>query len=447
MRTGAGATIRRRLLGLGFIVLVAALVALSIALYNKAFTSVVTVKLRTDKVGNQLAVLGDVKVRGLIVGQIQRITPTTEGAELELALDPEQVELIPRNVTAQFIPKTLFGDRYVDLRVPADPAPAHLTDGDVITQDKSKRAVELEAALEHLLPVLQAVQPEKLSSTLSAISTALDGRGKALGETIADIGRLVGELNPHLPQLQHDVAALADLSDTYTEALPDIVTALDDLTVTSRTLVEQRTNLDTLYASLTTSTRNLDGFLRANQGNLIQLADSSRPTLDLLARYAPELPCFMKQMAGLVDPANAVLGRGAAPPGLSASIEVVVNRGPYHPGLDTPRFDEHRGPRCYDPADFCDPFPEQPPDGPLRDGTAPTPPPRPACDKQPSSGTVPSAAQSVRANGLGLANSPGERDLIAHLLAPEIGVAPADMPGWSSLLLGPLLRGTEVSVR
>jgi len=170
-------------------------------------------------------------------------------------------------------------------------------------------------------------------------------------------------------------------------------------------------------------------------------------TSSAIAKYSPSYPCFLKQMASLVDSGKPVFGGGTNQPGLHATIEVVVNKGPYEPGLDDPEFDEHRGPRCYDPADFCDPFPEQPPDGPLRDGTAPTPPPRPACDKQPSSGTVPSAAQSVRANGLGLANSPGERDLIAHLLAPEIGVAPADMPGWSSLLLGPLLRGTEVSVR
>ncbi|HEU5469577.1 MAG TPA: MCE family protein [Actinophytocola sp.] len=437
-----GATIRRRLLGLGFIVLVVALIGLSIALYNKVFTPVVTVKLQTDKLGNQLGVLGDVKVRGLLVGQIRAISPTAQGAELDLALDPDKVGLIPSNVTAQFIPKTLFGDRYVALQIPDDPAPRSLAEGDVIQQDKSTRAVELEAALEHLLPVLQAVQPEKLATTLWAISTALDGRGKALGETIADIGALVGELNPHLPQLQHDITALADLSDTYTEALPDIVTALNDLSVTAQTVAEQRANLDAVYAGVTTATRNLDGFLRANQGNLIQLADSSRPTLELLGRYSPEFPCFFKQMADLVDPANEVLGRGDSPPGLSATIEVVINRGPYEPGRDTPRFDEHRGPRCYDPADFCNPFPEQPPGGPLRDGTAPTPPPRPACAKQPPSGTIPAAA-----DGLGLANSPGERDLLAHLLAPELGTDPERVPGWSSLLVGPLLRGAEVSFR
>jgi phospholipid/cholesterol/gamma-HCH transport system substrate-binding protein len=442
MSSQTGLVIRRRFLGVGFIVLVAALIGLSIAMYNKAFTPSVTVKLQTDKVGNQLHVLGDVKVRGLIVGQVRKITPSAGGAELELALDPEKVDVIPRNVTAQFVPKTLFGDRYVALQIPADPAPTALRDGDVIQQDKSRKAVELEAALEHLLPVLQAVQPEKLSSTLTAIATALDGRGKPLGETLTELGQLVGELNPHLPQLRHDVAALADLTGTYTEALPDIVTALNDLSVTSRTIAEQRANLDELYASLTTSTRNLDAFLRANGENLIQLADTSRPTLELLARYAPGVPCFMEQMAGLVDPANDLLGRDGGPPGLRASIEIVVNRGPYTPGEDTPRFDEHRGPRCYDPADYCVPFPEQPPEGPLRDGTSPTPPPRQSCDKEPPPATVPSS--TVDSDGLGVANSPEERELLASLLAPELGTDP---PGWSSLLVGPLFRGAEVSFR
>jgi ABC-type transporter Mla subunit MlaD len=314
----------------------------------------------------------------------------------------------------------------------------------VIQQDKSTKAVELEAALEHLLPVLQAVQPEKLSSTLTAISTALDGRGKPLGETLSELGQLVGELNPHLPQLQHDVTALADLSDNYTEALPDLINALDNLTITSNTIAEQRANLDSLYATLTTSTKDLDGFLRANKGNLIQLADRSRPTLELAAKYAPEVPCFMNQMAGLVDPANELLGRGPGPPGLSATIEIVVNRGPYDPAKDTPEFNEHRGPRCYDPKDYCNPFPEQPPEGPLKDGTSPTPAPKQSCDKKPPPATIPS---SVDSDGLGVANSPGERDLLANLLAPDIGGDPANVPGWSSLLVGPLFRGAEVSFR
>jgi hypothetical protein len=36
--------------------------------------------------------------------------------------------------------------------------------------------------------------------------------------------------------------------------------------------------------------------------------------------------------------------------------------------------------------------------------------------------------------------------MVAALFGPRMGVDPQDVPGWSSLLLGPLVRGTEVTV-
>ena len=49
--------------------------------------------------------------------------------------------------------------------------------------------------------------------------------------------------------------------------------------------------------------------------------------------------------------------------------------------------------------------------------------------------------------GLGQANSPAENQILAELLAPAQGMAPSDYPGWSSLLLGPSLRGTKVVLK
>jgi phospholipid/cholesterol/gamma-HCH transport system substrate-binding protein len=446
------ATIRRRLLGVGFIVVVAALISLSIAMYNKAFTSVVTVSLTTDKVGNQLQVLGDVKVRGLIVGEIREITPTERGAVLELALDPDKVDVIPSNVAARFIPKTLFGDRYVALQIPEEPSPRPLREGDRIEQDRTAPAVELSQALDHLLPVLQAVQPQKLSTTLTAISTALEGRGEQLGETLVQLGKLVEEINPHVPQLTHDLQAIVQVSDTYTEAVPDFVDALSSLAVTSRTIAEQRANLQAAFADLTTSSQDLESFLRANSDNLIRLSESSRDTLELLAKYSPSYPCFLGQMADLVDAARPVFGAGTDLPGLHATIEVVVNKGPYEPGKDEPEFDEHRGPRCYDPAQMGNPFPDQPPDGPLRDGTSRPPGNRsvqdgllPPSNAENVEGTGPSSASGDSA--FTITNSPAERDFLAQLLAPSLGVENEQVPAWSSLLLGSLYRGAEVTVR
>lgn len=449
MNRNSWATARRRLLGIGFIVVVAALVSLSIAMYNKAFTPVVRVSLTTDKLGNQLQVLGDVKVRGLIVGSIRKITPTTHGAELELDLEPDKVDLIPRNVTARFIPKTLFGDRYVALQIPKDADTRHLSQGDQITQDTSAPAVELSQALDHLLPVLQAVQPQKLSTTLTAISTALDGRGKQLGQTLVDLGKLVDEINPYVPQLTHDLRALTEVSDTYSQAIPDFVSALDDLTVTSRTVYEQQANLSALFGNLTTASRDLESFLRANSDNIIRLSDSSRDTLELLAKYSPSYPCFLKQMASLVDKSGAVFGAGTNQPGLHATLEVVVDKGKYEAGKDTPEFDEHRGPRCYDPAQMGNPFPDQPPDGPLRDGTSHGAQSRTQEDGvlPPANSTGETTSPNAAAAPGSVANTPAEFDFLSQLIAPGMGLQPSQVPGWATYLVGPLFRGAEVTVQ
>src|SRR4030081_1456896 len=155
----AVSTIRRRLLGLLLVCLLVGGIALSIALYNKSFSSFVTVKLQADSIGNQLLKQSDVKVRGLIVGSVQDIASTDKGAELTLALDPASAKLIPENVLARFLPKTLFGERFVSLVIPDNPAARALQTGDVIPQDRTSSAVELEQTFSSLMPVLQAVQP------------------------------------------------------------------------------------------------------------------------------------------------------------------------------------------------------------------------------------------------------------------------------------------------
>jgi phospholipid/cholesterol/gamma-HCH transport system substrate-binding protein len=295
------------------------------------------------------------------------------------------------------------------------------------------------------MPVLQAVQPQKLSTTLTAISTALDGRGKQLGDTLVQLGQLVEEINPHVPQLTHDLQALVEVSDTYSQAIPDFVSALDDLTVTSRTVYEQRVNLSTLFADLTTASRDLESFLRANSDNMIRLADSARPTLEMLAKYSPSYPCFLKQMGSLVDASKTVFGGGTNQPGLHATLEIVVDKGKYEPGKDTPEFDEHRGPRCYDPAQMGNPFPDQPPDGPLRDGTTHGPANRTQQDGLlPPSNTSPNAAMSSTDS---IVNTPAEFEFLAQLIAPNMGLQPSQVPGWATYLVGPLFRGTEVSVQ
>ncbi|MGW3993323.1 MCE family protein [Amycolatopsis sp. NPDC004772] len=443
-------TLRRRLLGLLLIAVMVGGVALSIALYDKAFTPVVTVKLQADKIGNQLIKQSDVKVRGLIVGSVQDIVATDKGAELTLALKPESAKLIPENVSARFLPKTLFGERFVSLEIPKDPSAKALANGDVIPQDRTSNAVELEQAFSHLMPVLQAVQPQKLSATLTAISTALQGRGDQLGDTLSQLGTYIGELNPHEPELQHNLKALAEFSDHLKDAAPDLVQSLDNLSTTTRTVVDERQNLSNLYGSLTQASVDLQTFLQNNKDNIISLVDTARPTAELLAKYAPEYPCVISQMAKNVPLIDQALGKGTDKPGLHATIEIIVPRAPYQAGKEEPRFDDKRGPRCYDIKDIPKPFPSEPPDGAFKDGTL-----HQAAPKSVGEGLNPAKFKADAAGGGSgggdsadqLAYSTAEQGFLADLLGPQLGLNAADVPGWSSLLVGPLYRGAEVTVK
>jgi len=47
----------------------------------------------------------------------------------------------------------------------------------------------------------------------------------------------------------------------------------------------------------------------------------------------------------------------------------------------------------------------------------------------------------------GFAGTAAERSVVAALAAPVMGVPTDDVPDVATLLLGPLARGTEVSVR
>ena len=113
-----GRATRMRVLGVAFIAGCVGLLTLTVLVYQKAFTPVDKVTLVTDSIGNQLVVPADVKLRGIVVGEVRSVHSNGRRATVDLALDPDDVHLIPANVSARILPKTLFGEKFVDLVVP-----------------------------------------------------------------------------------------------------------------------------------------------------------------------------------------------------------------------------------------------------------------------------------------------------------------------------------------
>ena len=444
MRRELWQRLRYQVLGLVFLLVAALFITLTLAVYHKAFTPVTLVKLETDRVGSQLRTGGDVKVRGMLVGEVRSVLAKGDHAELELALDPDKTAVIPANVSARLLPKTLFGERYVALQLP-DRKDRPIRAGDVIPQDRSSAAIELQKVLDDVMPLLQAVQPEKLSSTLTAVATALDGRGKQLGQTLAGLSDYLGKLTPSLPDIKADITGLANVANTYDKAAPDLLQALSDLTTTSRTIVDQRAQLSDLYATVTAASVDLTNFLQVNKDNLIRLTTAIQPTLDVLAKYAPEYPCLMRQLAESVPRAELAFGKGTAHPEVSrVTIEFAASRGKYLPGVDEPKYEDKRGPRCYPSVPHPGVWPQYPPDGPIQDGSSKPAPPKNPPEKLP--GPITAGGGAVGGDGT-IVGSAYEDDLIDLLASPALGTSPGDVPGWAGLLVGPLYRGAEVELK
>jgi phospholipid/cholesterol/gamma-HCH transport system substrate-binding protein len=405
---------RQRLAGVVFLALLALLAGISVAVYNKEFTPATMVTLYTDSTGNEMTINADVSVRGVVVGQVRSITSNGSGAKLELAITPSAAASLPANVTAQMLPTTLFGERYVALIEPSSPSVATLSETRVISQDRSADAIELETVLNDMLPMLTAIAPQKLSVTLTAIADTLQDRGATLGQTLDDVNVYLKDFNPQLPALDNDISELVAVTQTYTQAAPDVIAALRDFSVTSQTVASEAANLDSLYSVVTGTSENLTTFLTDNKQNLISLSDDGGPPLQVLASYSAEFPCVLQQLTDAIPDLDKALGAGTRQPGVHATVRTVPAEEPYKPDVNTPRYDDNTGAECY-----ATPFSGVS----LSDGTP-----------------------DISTAGLGLPNSPQENELVNELVAGQVNVAPDNLPDWSSVLLGPLYRGTTVTI-
>ncbi|MGW0701727.1 MCE family protein [Streptomyces sp. NPDC002867] len=417
-RGAAARSGRLRLYGIVFLAVIALLLSLSVAAYQQVFTSVVRITLEADTLGNQLDPRADVKLRGLLVGEVREVRADGEKATLDIALKPEHVERIPADVRARLLPKTLFGEKFVDLVAPPGSSGRHIRAGDVITQDRTRAGIEVQHLMNDLLPLLRTVRPADLNATLHAFSTALEGRGDRIGDNLVRLERYLRKLNPHMPSMQEDISRFADVAEVYGDAAPDLMNILRNSVTTSRTIVEKREQLAAALTGTAKVAGTAEKFFDDNGERLITLGRVSRPTLDLFARYSPEYPCLLEGLERQTRESEKAFRGGE----MRITLEFVHPRPAYRPG-EEPRYADRSGPNCRSL-----PHPSVPSGHTkLDDGTKDV-----AAGGPPGAGPVSATAAEQRAVG--------------SLVAPVLGVPADRVPAVATLLFGPMARGTAVSV-
>ncbi|MCM6772915.1 MCE family protein [Nocardia sp. CDC159] len=331
-----------KLAGLALVASLTAVVAVALTMFAGGFTSTETIYVDAQRAGLVLDPDAKVKLRGVEIGRVKSISYTGDNAQLTLAIDPEQLRLLPANVGVDIRSTTVFGAKYVNFVVPQRPSSKSLTPG--VTVNAKSVTVEFNTLFQHLSEVLAKIAPEKLNATLTALGTALQGRGDKFGQLLADSDRYLRDINPSLPDLRRDLRASVGVTNLYADTVPDLLRTTDNLTVTGATIVRKEQSFDAMLVNLIGLADTTGPILNENEQPLVTALDLLRPTTALLDEYNPALFCLISGVVNALPMGNAVFGGQGPWVNLNASF--MPGGTPYQYPKDLPKVNATGGPRC-----------------------------------------------------------------------------------------------------
>ncbi|MEU5593247.1 MCE family protein [Streptomyces sp. NPDC020298] len=242
----------------------------------------------------------DVRVLGVRIGEVKKITPQGDRVRVELEYDAGR--RVPADARAAIINSSVVSDRYVQLLPVYRKGPA-LRDGAVIPESRTAVPVELDRVFDSLHTTAEALGPKgankdgSLSRLLKVSAGNLDGQGGNLNQTVHDLSQAVTTLSDGRTDLFGTVRNL----QVFTAAL-----AADDKSVRSfdtslagvaKQLAGERKDLAAALTNLATALGDVAAFVKRNKKSLTtdvrglskvtKVLVTQRAALDELLRVAP----------------------------------------------------------------------------------------------------------------------------------------------------------------
>jgi virulence factor Mce-like protein len=241
------------------------------------------------RVGQLLRVSGDVKLRGVQVGEVAKIQHLANGgARVTLSIHPGLQ--IPEDVTATVTAKTLLGEKYVQLVDPAHPNGRLLRPGAEIPENRTQPPFELDQVIQKLVPLLDAAKPGDLGGALHAIAVGLAGQEDVARDSITKGVTALGVLAAHKADLDRLLAGLDASTHALDTATPDLVASLNSLDKLSRTLVNDSNDVAAVLRDAPTFLDQIADLVSRHYNDLVTISVKGADILDIVAAHRGSLP-------------------------------------------------------------------------------------------------------------------------------------------------------------
>lgn len=281
-------TLVRRVLGTGAAVLLLAVstVILDLRYAPPAGSYEVTAEL--GRAGSGVRAGTDVKVRGVRIGEVAEVSYTDGIARARLTLEPEPRIPPPDHLDLFVTPKTLLGEKQIDIRFDDDTfgQPPFLEAGDTVVA--SRQPTEITEAIDQLEPFLAAIDPEDLATVVDTLGDQR-GEGEVIAENI-ELGQELADFGARTaPDTLDRFRAFTDVSDALTEAVPDLTRLNTRLPEATAILVERQADIRANLETVSRFSRTFTETLEAEESTISRFLRTSQPVGDVLERQQDQL--------------------------------------------------------------------------------------------------------------------------------------------------------------
>jgi virulence factor Mce-like protein len=263
------------------------------------FKSGFTVTATFTRAGQLLREGSDVKLRGVLVGEVSHIDVGRNGeARIRMRIFPD--EEIPSNVGAAIRAKTLFGEKFIELEIPPKLARTNLKDGSKIPESRTIGPFEVETILEKAVPILDAVDPERFGSALHALAEGFVGNTEALRDATVQSERLLTGTERTLPNLERNLVHLQHFAAALHSTDTSLLQALNGLDQVGMVIRDDPDAFRATLADLSDTAGTLGDIVTSRRQDLADIAGEGAPVLRTVADRANTLPHIVHSLDGFL---------------------------------------------------------------------------------------------------------------------------------------------------
>jgi phospholipid/cholesterol/gamma-HCH transport system substrate-binding protein len=259
----------------------------------------------------------DVRVLGVRVGTVEAVHP--QGKQVRVTLRLDHGVKIPATAGAVVVAPSIVADRYIQL-TPAYTGGPRLQDHDEIPASRTATPVEVDQLYDSITQLSNALGPDganatgALSRLLDTGARNLDGNGKAIGDSIAQLGAASKTLDGHSGDLFATLSYLQSFTTMLKNNDGKVKAATDQLSTVTGFLADDRENLGGALQQLSTALGQVKTFIEDNRSRLktsiSRLEPITRTLVDQRASLAELLdtaPLAADNLLNAYDPQHGTL--------------------------------------------------------------------------------------------------------------------------------------------